>query len=313
MSYQFSPEGGFSGVPAAATPLQPQRAGRFAQTRGVRAMRHVFSVLCRFAPALAAYLAYGQLARPPRPALNERHMALRKRARMRRLPVGRNKLAVYEWGEGPAILMVHGWGSHATHMGRMIGPLVDAGFRVVAFDAPAHGKSSGEATDIVQFANAVAVVARHVGPLHCVIGHSFGAAMAMYAARDWGMATGRMVLVSSFSHCNWFLQMFAEHVGLTPGVLDRMRQMLVHRYGGRLNWSRMSVVDMARQAEFPMCFIHDEDDGEIPFEHGLALTAARRDAQFMATRGLGHHRVVRHHEVIRRVVAFASQTSQASQ
>lgn len=313
MSYQFSPEGSFSGVRETAAPLQPQRAGRFAQTRGISAVRHVFGVLCRFTPALAAHLAYAQLARPPRPALGERHMALRKQARVRRLPVGPNKLAVYEWGEGPAILMVHGWGSHATHMGRMIGPLVDAGFRVVAFDAPAHGKSSGGATDIVQFANAVAVVARHVGPLHCVIGHSFGAAMAMHAARDWGMATGKMVLVSSFSHCNWFLQMFAEHVGLTPDVLERMRQMLVRLYGGRLNWSRMSVVDMARQAGFPMLFVHDEDDEEIPFDHGLALAAALRDAEFMATRGLGHHRVVRHHEVIRRVVAFTSQAPQGPQ
>lgn len=310
MSYQFSPEGSFSGVPEAATPLQPQRAGRFAQTRGSSTVRHIFRVLCRFAPALAAYLAYAQLARPPRPALGKRHVALRKQAWVRSLPVGGNKLAVYEWGEGPTILMVHGWGSHATHMGRMVGPLVDAGFRVVAFDAPVHGKSSGGTTDIVQFANAVAVVAKHVGPLHCVIGHSFGAAMAMYAARDWGLATGRMVLVSSFSHCNWFLQMFAEHVGLTADVLDRMRQMLVRLYGGRLNWSRMSVVDMARQAAFPMLFIHDEDDGEIPFEHGLALAATLGDAQFMATRGLGHHRVVRHHEVIQRVVAFASQASQ---
>ena len=309
MSYQFSSEGSFSGAHETATPLQPQLAGRFAQTRGSSIVRHIFRVLCRFTPALAAHLAYAQLARPPRPAMGKQHLALRKQARMRRLPVGINKLAVYEWGEGPAILMVHGWGSHATHMNRMIGPLVDAGFRVVAFDAPAHGKSSGGTTDIVQFANAVAVVAKHVGPLHCVIGHSFGAAMAMYAARDWGMATGRMVLVSSFSHCNWFLQMFAEHVGLTSDVLDRMRQMLVRLYGGRLKWSRMSVVDMARQMAFPMLFIHDEDDREIPFEHALALTGTLGDAQFMATRGLGHHRVVRHHEVIRRVVAFASQTS----
>ncbi|OOG37229.1 alpha/beta fold hydrolase [Polaromonas sp. A23] len=306
MSYQFSPETNYSGTPQAVMLSQPPRVGRFAQTRGIGIVRHFYRVLCRFTPGLAAHLAYAQLARPPRPALSERHIAIRKRARMQRLPAGKNKLAVYEWGEGPAILMVHGWGSHATHMGRMIGPLVDAGFRVVAFDAPAHGKSSGGATDLVQFANAVAVVARHVGPLHCVIGHSFGAAMAMYAARDWGVVTGKMVLISSFNHCNWFLQMFAEHVGLTPAVLDRMRQMMANLYGGRLKWSRMSVVDMARQAGFPMLFVHDEDDQEIPFDHSLALVTALKDAQFKATSGLGHHRVVRHPEVIRDVVAFVS-------
>lgn len=307
MSYQFSSRSPLPAAPATAAPAQPPLAGRFAESRGAGLLRKVFGLLCRFAPALAARLAYTQLTRPPRRVLSEQHLAIRKRARLQRLPVGMHKLAVYEWGHGPTVLMVHGWGSHATHMSRMIAPLVDAGFRVVAFDAPAHGQSTGSSTDIVQFANAVAVVARHAGPLHAVIGHSFGAAMAVYAARDWGMATGRMVLISSFNHCNWFLQMFAQQIGLSAEVLNRMRQMLVRRYGGRLNWRRMSVLDMARQAAFPMLFVHDEDDAEIPFDHSLAMVAAIRDAQFEATRGLGHQRVVRHAAVIKRVVAFVSQ------
>lgn len=306
MSYQFSPDRPLSGTPGAGAPAQPPRAGHFAAGRGAALVRSLFGLMCRFAPGLAARLAYAQLTRPPRPVLGDQHLAIRKRARLQRLPVGANKLAVYEWGHGPTVLMVHGWGSHATHMSRMIAPLVDAGFRVVAFDAPAHGKSSGTSTDIVQFANAVAVVARHAGPIHCVVGHSFGAAMAVYAARDWGMVPGKMVLISSFNHCNWFLQMFAQQIGLSDDVLHRMRQMLVRLYGGRLNWRRMSVLDMARQAAFPMLFVHDEDDAEIPFDHSLAMVAAVRDAQFEVTRGLGHQRVVRHAQVIRRVVAFAA-------
>ena len=305
MSYQFSPQSNFTGAPGEAATPAPPRAGRFANTRGIGAVRAVYRVLCQWVPGIAARLAYAQLARPPRPPLNERHLALRKRARVWRVSAGRHKLAVYEWGEGPTILMVHGWGSHATHMGRMIGPLVDAGFRVVAFDAPAHGHSSGGATDLVQFANAVSAVGKHVGPLHCVIGHSFGAAMAMYAARDWGLAPGKMVLISSFNHCNWFLQMFAQHVGLSAPVLDRMRQMLSRLYGGRLKWSHMSVLEMARQAAFPMLFVHDENDQEVPFDHSLQMVAALKAGQFKSTSGLGHHRVVRHPDVIRRVVAFA--------
>jgi pimeloyl-ACP methyl ester carboxylesterase len=78
----------------------------------------------------------------------------------------------------------------------------------------------------------------------------------------------------------------------------------VQRYSGRLDWGRMSVVDMARQARLPALLVHDETDEEIPFEHGISLAAAMRTAQFKATRGLGHHRVARHPEVIRRVVDF---------
>lgn len=231
-------------------------------------------------------------------------MAIREHTRTRRLPASVDQLAVYEWGHGPAVLLVHGWGSNATHLGRLVQPLLSAGFRVIAFDAPAHGKSTGRSTDMVAYANAVALVARDAGPLRAVVGHSFGAAMAMYAARDWGLDASRLVLVSSFNDCNWFLKMFAQHVGLTPEVLRRTRELLTQRYGGRLDWDRMSVTEMLRQAGRPALVVHDENDDEIPFEHGLGMTAALQTAQFKATRGLGHHRVLRNPEVIRRITAF---------
>ncbi len=307
MSYQFSPETTFPDVMKAQAPAAtPRRAGRFAPTPGLRVVRAFYGVLCRVAPALAAYLAYGQLATPARNAPRDWHLGLRRQAVARRLPFGGGELSVLEWGKGPTVLLVHGWASHATHMGRMVGPLVGAGFRVVAFDAPAHGDSTGDATDMVQFASAIAAVAADVGPLHAVVGHSFGAAMALYAARDWGVQPGRMVLFSSFDHCNWFIDAFGQHVGLTGDVLQRVRQRLVRLYGGRLDWSRMSVVDMARAADFPALLVHDEDDEEIPFEHALALAAAMPRGELRRTRGYGHHLVLRSAGVIDQVVQFVA-------
>jgi pimeloyl-ACP methyl ester carboxylesterase len=288
----------------------PQRAGRFAQTRRTRAMRGIFAGLCKYAPTVAAHLAFGLLARPPRPEVRDWHLLLRKKASHRSLKCGVNELSVYAWGSGPTILLVHGWGSHATHMGRMVLPLVDAGYRVIAFDAPAHGLSSGTTTDLVEFARSIAAVAADAGPLHAIVAHSFGAAMALYAARDWGVDTRKMVLISTFEHFNWFLDAFAGQIGLTPEVLQRVRDMQEQRYGGRLDWSRMSVVDMARTAGLQLLVIHDEDDKEIPVAHGLAVAGARLDACFRRTRGLGHQLVVRNAAVITHVVDFVNGKAQ---
>lgn len=298
-------------APAQALPQsRPARVGRFAETPDVPAVRRVYRVLCRLAPGMAARLAYRQLATPPRGAAGRWPASVHAQTRTRRLPCGTGELAVYEWGQGPTVLLVHGWGANATHMGRMVPPLLRAGFRVVAFDAPAHGRSSGHHTDMVEFANALATVARQVGPLKAVIGHSFGAAMALYAARDWGLDCARLVLISSFDHCNWFVEMFAQHVGLTHEVHERVRDMFVLLYGGRLDWGRMSVVEMARRAHLPTLLVHDDTDEEVPFAHGLSLAAALPAAQFKTTHGLGHHRVVRNPEVIRRVVAFIESQEQ---
>ena len=149
-------------------------------------------------------------------------------------------------------------------------------------------------------------VARQVGPLRCVLAHSFGASMSLYAQRDWGLATDKLVLISSFEHCVWFTEAFGECMGLSSSVLEEVRQKLVERHCGRLNWSRLSVLDMLRDSQGQALVIHDEDDAEIPFEHGLALARVSPRTEFLATRGYGHHRVLRRNDVIRRIVQFIS-------
>lgn len=302
MAYQLAP----TGLAAKQEHEQERRVGRFAETRGIRAARVLFRLLCAVAPGMAARAGYALLARPPRPPESRWQTVLREKARSWRLADGMTDLVVYEWGRGPVVLLVHGWGSHALHMGRMVNPLVKAGFRVVAFDAPAHGRSAGTETDMIAFASAIAAVASRVGPLHAVIGHSFGAAMALYAQRDWGVHAGRLVLVSAFDHCNWFIEAFGAHVGLSHAVLERMRQELVRRYGGRFDWGRMSVADMLRHCPVPALVVHDEGDEEVPFQHGLALVCVSQHAELLATRGCGHQRLVRNPPVIQRIVQFVA-------
>lgn len=273
-------------------------------------LRAAMGSLSSVAPGLAAHVGYRLLATPP--WANERpwQRELREKAGVsRRLAFGDGTLAVYEWGRfaQPAILMVHGWGARATHSGRMIEPLVKRGFRVVAFDAPAHGRSSGRSTDLVEFAAAIHAVAASVGPLRAMLAHSFGAAMTVLAMRDWGVHADRLVLISAFDHCRWFCDAFAQHAGLSPAVVDRMQQIVVERHGGRVDWDRMSVVEMLRATHRPTLLVHDEEDGEIPFAHSLALLSGAPNATLHVTRGLGHHRLLGQQTVIERVVDFIDQ------
>jgi pimeloyl-ACP methyl ester carboxylesterase len=281
-----------------------RRVGRFAETRGVKLARTGARVLCQLAPRLAAHMTYALLSKPPRSPEKPWQAQLRSRAKTSILHHSGRELAVYEWGSGPTVLLVHGWGAHALHMGRMVDPLVDAGYRVVAFDAPAHGRSQGRNTDLIEFASAIATVAERCGPVHGLLAHSFGVSMALYAQRDWGVTCKRQVLLSSFSHCKWFTDAFAHYLSLKPEVMDAARQMMVERYGGRLDWDRLSVVELLRRTRQPTLLMHDQDDEEIPFSHSVALLEGAPQAQFHATQGLGHHRLLGNPEVIDRVVQF---------
>lgn len=49
-------------------------------------------------------------------------------------------LSVLRWGEGPAVLLLHGWAGRPTQFAHLIEQLVGAGYSVYALDAPAHGR-----------------------------------------------------------------------------------------------------------------------------------------------------------------------------
>lgn len=291
---------------ARAPAVARRRAGRFAETPRVALARQGFSALCRVLPRLSARLAYAVLAHPPRCTEKPWQADLRRRAQKGSVRLGRGRIATLSWGAGPTVLLVHGWGAHATHMGRLVDPLVAAGHRVLAFDAPAHGESDGHSTDLVEYAAAIHAVAQQAGPLRALVAHSFGVAMSLYARRDWGVAASRQVLFSSFDHCDWFTDAFGDYLGLSAPVLARAREMMVERHNGRFDWERLSVADLLRDAAAPTLLVHDRDDPEVPFGHALTLLRAAPHAHFHATGGLGHHRLLGDPEVIRSVVGFVA-------
>ena len=67
-------------------------------------------------------------------------------ARVGELVFGRERLTTYTWGDPtrqPAVLLAHGWSSFGLRFLPWVAPLRRAGYAVVTFDQPAHGRSSG--------------------------------------------------------------------------------------------------------------------------------------------------------------------------
>ncbi|HVH53852.1 MAG TPA: alpha/beta fold hydrolase, partial [Actinomycetota bacterium] len=104
------------------------------------------------------------------------------------------RLAVREWpGDGPSILLLHGLAS-SSHIWDLVAPRLAPRFRVVAYDQRGHGlsgkPSSGYGFDRL-IADAVAVIRTLELERPEVVGHSWGANVALQLAVD------RPLLVSS--------------------------------------------------------------------------------------------------------------------
>ncbi len=210
-------------------------------------------------------------------------------------------LAVWAWGKGPVVLMAHGWGGRAGRFSAIAGALVQAEFRVVLFDAPAHGASMGRQASLPQFARALRDVADAIGPVHGLIGHSLGGAAVSLALRD-GLHAEGAVLLAPPADVVLFSDAFAEHLRIPQRARAVMRQNLERRL--RFRFEELHVPTLAQDMTAPALIIHDRNDSDVPYTHGEEIANAWPGAQLVATTGLGHRALLRDPDVVRRTVEF---------
>jgi pimeloyl-ACP methyl ester carboxylesterase len=252
-----------------------------------------------------ANVALQEFLRPPLPLRNlKREQELLDRAEtssIKIVPGTENDVedvAVYRWGRGDRqILLVHGWGGKAAQFFSFVTPLLEEGFSVIAFDAPAHGASSGTFASGPAFARAARIAAD--GPIHGVIAHSLGAAGSTIALAQ-GLAVNRVVFLAPAALINLLLEEFIRLREIEEPVAAELRQKFAARYSAEV----VSVPAMAKSFQIPLLILHDPADRDLPFSHGEAIRAAWPGAQLVATSGNGHWRIMRDRSVVDRSIQF---------
>lgn len=199
-------------------------------------------------------------------------------------------LVAWTWGQGPTVLLVHGWNGRGSQLAGLASPLVDRGYRIVAFDAPGHGESPGRRSSLPEVADAIQRVANAAGDVHGVVAHSMGGAATTIAMRD-GLAVGRAVFISPPSNPEIFVSHFARALGLGDDVEARVKEKIEARVGRSLSSLRTDRI--APTMNTPLLVIHDENDTHVPSRYGRAIADAWPEAAFVSTRGLGHQRILR--------------------
>jgi pimeloyl-ACP methyl ester carboxylesterase len=266
-------------------------------------LRAAFRTVGIVAPGVAARWAETIFCSPPRQEQRpgeEAFLATGSRLTVRSED---QDLAVWSWGSGPTVVLVHGWGSRAGRFSAIAGALALAGFRAVVFDAPAHGASMGRLASLPQFSRALREVGSAVGPVHGLIGHSLGGAAVSLAMRS-GLHAERAVLLAPPADVVLFSHAFSEHLRIPLRARDVMRQNLENRL--QFRFEELHVPTLARAMTAPALIIHDRDDPDVPYAHGEEIAQAWPGAQLVATTGLGHRALLRDADVIQRTVTFLS-------
>lgn len=201
------------------------------------------------------------------------------------------------------VLLVHGWEGRGSQLARFVGPLVSAGLRVVAFDAPGHGDARRDRASLVDHARAIAAVAAQVDPVHAVVGHSVGGAAALLATR-FGLRSERFVLIAPPRSPKAFLQGFSRFLGLDESVRDAMVARVESRFGVRL--ADLEVERDAASLFAPLLVVHDRDDAVVDIEAGRSIANVAPLGMLLETTGLGHNQILRAPEVVESVTSFVT-------
>jgi pimeloyl-ACP methyl ester carboxylesterase len=206
-------------------------------------------------------------------------------------------------GEGPVVLLVHGWSGLANDMSELATGLARGGFRAVSFDLPAHGASPGRRTSMVEWIRVLRAVAEQLGGVHVLVGHSLGAA-AVTLAIEAGVQTQGALLLAPPKGPTLFLTRIRRFIGLSESHAAGMERRLVARVGQELDFFDASRA--ATLLDRPALILHDPADAEVPWEHGEAIARAWRGSVLEPVPNTGHYRMLASPVVVRRTVDFVS-------
>ncbi|MES3021411.1 MAG: alpha/beta fold hydrolase [Pseudomonadota bacterium] len=275
---------------------------------GVGMLRVVLALLQRLWPALAMRAACRLFLTPLPPKWLVRGKSRNHGWQVRQLPFENASVTMHVHdGEGPVVLLAHGWGGHAGQFKAMASALAEAGLRPVIMEMPAHGRSAGLQSNLPQFVRAIDYVVARLDaqgePVKVLVAHSLGATAAAFAAAR-NLPVRRLVLVAPAASPTGYTRMFAQVFGLSERLRAGMQARIEAREGVLMQ--HFEPLFLGARLAIPTMVVHDRKDTINPFSDGEAYASAVPGASLLATEGLGHRAILKDGAVVAAVVAFAA-------
>ncbi len=284
----------------------PSSAGRDHRRpeRWALAGRRAFRLFCE--PARSSHRA------PDHDALAERARFHLRSAVTARVPTRGGEVQTYVLSPASSaatasVLLVHGWTGEAAFMSAFADYFCRRGLRVVLLDLPAHGRSPGRWTSLIDCALAVSDVAQAFAPIQLVVGHSIGALAALVAGggRPPMPRAANFAAYALVGMPDRFLDVtrsFGAELGLSQQaqlVFERRLERLALRRVADFTGTRLLA-----EANRPALLIHARDDAEVPFADAERMVSLTPMAELAGYDGLGHRTILYAPQAVRAAHAF---------
>lgn len=262
-------------------------------------------ILQKIHPKLAANFAEKLFTTPIKHKTPKRELEMDANSIQKKVFIQKIKtsIQVYQYGSGTKkALLCHGWSGRGTQLVTIANALLDEGYTVVSFDAPAHGKSTGKQTHMREFIDCILELNNTEGPFDICIGHSLGG-MAILNAQSKGIQTQKIVTIGSANIIENIIKEFVKAISLKPKVATLLQKSLEKQFKETVHHYSSYIV--AQDINIPVLVIHDEDDKDVPVRCGHEIRQNLKNGTLMITQKLGHRKILGNPDVIEKIIAFS--------
>jgi pimeloyl-ACP methyl ester carboxylesterase len=271
----------------------------------LRVVRWWFPRLERFTQPLATRLFVQLFFTPLHWGFPEKELEWVDKADKIPFDLNGKKVMVYSWGSPnhPSVLFVHGWAGRATQFRKFFPVLIDAGFRVIAFDGPAHGKSDGKRTNILEFTEVIKKLFATLGEPQAVVAHSFGGVVSLFCATQ-GVPVKKLINIGSPVIGDKIIKTFLDAVNGSWPTAEKFKAYMFRKYNR--SFDEFSAQFFIKHLKTPihLMLVHDENDKDVSIDHAETLVKLYPDALLYRTSGLGHTRILKDELVIKDCLKF---------
>jgi pimeloyl-ACP methyl ester carboxylesterase len=274
----------------------------------VRLGQVFFKVFGTLFPHSAAKIAFRIFGTPRWRAKHKRPDALILAARLVDFPFQNETIKCYEWGDAAAtktILLAHGWESRGTALRMYVPELVKNGFKIVAFDALAHGDSTGKTNNLRENAQTIAALAQHYNGFYGAIGHSFGCSSIVYAQQfiDNNLSIDRLVFLAVPHRTLKIMEGVFQMLALPKAAQKAFIQNIEQKMGHPIEHSDVAIAS-GQVKVGQLLLIHDKYDDVTSIEAAERVVNTWQNAHLIVTEGYGHFRIAKNPDVIKRIIEF---------
>ena len=233
--------------------------------------------------------------------LNKAQRELLSEAHSFYLEYKQNRIKVFEWGAGPIILLVHGWGGRALQLNAFVQPLVDKGFRVVAFDHKGHGESSTRFSSFPEIVRGTDLLTLYYGKdLYGVIAHSIGS-NSVFKVSEYFERKLKIVAIAPMENFPLWLEKMRRKLGIYEKLFARVIGNIEAE--SELNLLDQCVFNYDKIRRHEVLLVHDKLDRINKISASYEIQRNLKDTSLMETENLGHSRILGNQAVVGRVVA----------